>query len=615
LWGIGIGVMLLYAVGSRYLLGRRVAVSVPDEEERVRLCDEIDTPFILGMIRPHIYLPSSLGEEEKKYVLAHERAHIQRKDHIWKLIGFSALTLHWFNPFCWLAYVLFCRDIELACDEKVIRSGTAEYKKAYSNALLVCSLPREKKIFCPLAFGEVGVKDRIRAVLRYKKPAKWMIAVAVLATLAIIVFFMTDQKVLPDADKIFNKTYDPFQNIYASPPLVESDYEVQYLSEITVTEDGWLVMGEDETFGTLQEWELTKDNFDVLFREQKKNENGPWSWPEDEASIRRQNYKAWRVVKDDNFYIVLLQMDGSVLLCHGYYDAEGEIDLYSDDSSVRWMVLLNPIDNPFAKADSPFQWANNIMPDDIDWISVHDWSNDLYYEADKVQIEVLAKCLRSLPVNAIYEGKYIDHEVSAMVMCSGREYLLQYADGLTRIIFGEGSDTLYPDKIWVIEDENLSQWMEQWHIMSAVETVQWEYQPQLSSQYPAFPVFFDFAYKTLNLSGPNGTRKMIVGGMVDGSQIYSEGNGFCWSPMMEEADAEKELVALTSEVKIEVTDEAGETFRGTLYFEVNDLMDGDPIRSAASSSVFPLYTVRLESEDLYIAENPEGEGILLQKIN
>ena len=152
-----------------------------------------------------------------------------------------------------------------------------------------------------------------------------------------------------------------------------------------------------------------------------------------------------------------------------------------------------------------------------------------------------------------------------------------------------------------------------------ITSAQWQYAPQLSSRYPAFPVFFGFDYTSLGLSGPNGTRQMIIGGVVgNNNQVYPGGNGFCWSPLTEHAeDAEKALIALTSEVEMTVTDTAGENLCGTLYFEVKNLPDRDGldwVSSASESSLaLPIYTIRLESEDLYIAENPYEEGILLQK--
>ena len=187
---LGLTVMLLYAVISTLLLRRKVSVSL-QQRGNVRICDEVASPFILGIFRPAIYLPSSLSEEEKRFVLAHERAHLRRLDHIWKPLGFLILSVHWFNPFCWLAYVLLCRDIELACDEKVIRElGRAE-RAAYSQTLLNCSAHRMLAA-CPVAFGETDVKTRVKAVLNYKKPAFWVILAAVLACIVLIVCFATN---------------------------------------------------------------------------------------------------------------------------------------------------------------------------------------------------------------------------------------------------------------------------------------------------------------------------------------------------------------------------------------------------------------------------------------
>ncbi len=184
---LGLAVMLLYALISTLLLRKKVSVSLR-QRGNIRLCDEVASPFILGIFRPVIYLPSSLSEEEKRFVLAHERAHLRRLDYIWKPVGFLILSLHWFNPFCWLAYVLLCRDIELACDEKVIRELGHTERAAYSQTLLNCSAHRILAA-CPVAFGETDVKTRVKAVLNYKKPAFWIILAAVLACIVLIVCF------------------------------------------------------------------------------------------------------------------------------------------------------------------------------------------------------------------------------------------------------------------------------------------------------------------------------------------------------------------------------------------------------------------------------------------
>lgn len=157
-WILGVFAMLLYALVSYIRIHRKVRESVP-LENNIWICDHISTPFILGMIRPRIYLPSSMNEADMAFVVSHEKAHLKRKDHIWKPLGFLLLSVYWFNPILWAAYILLCRDIELACDEQVIRQLGAEMKKPYSDALINCSAPRRMVAACPLAFGETGVKS------------------------------------------------------------------------------------------------------------------------------------------------------------------------------------------------------------------------------------------------------------------------------------------------------------------------------------------------------------------------------------------------------------------------------------------------------------------------
>ena len=190
-WLIGLGAMLLYALVSYLRLRRRVSVSLC-VRENIYLCDAISSPFILGVVKPRIYLPSGLDEVQRQNVLSHERAHLARRDHWWKPLGFALLAVYWFNPVLWLAYTLLCRDIELACDERVIRTMDESAVKTYSTVLLACSMPRKAAITCPLAFGEVGVKERVRNALHYKKPAFWVVAASVAVCVVVAVCFLTN---------------------------------------------------------------------------------------------------------------------------------------------------------------------------------------------------------------------------------------------------------------------------------------------------------------------------------------------------------------------------------------------------------------------------------------
>lgn len=191
IWILGMILMLLYLLISYCVLRKKVQVCIPIDNT-VRLCDHIGSPFILGIIRPRIYLPSNLDPVTAGHVLAHEQAHLKRRDHWWKPLGFILLSVYWFNPVLWLAYILLCRDIEQACDEKVVQELDISGKKAYSMALLRCSAPQKLITACPLAFGEVGVKKRIKSVLHYKKPAFWIVLVAVIASIVVAVCFLTD---------------------------------------------------------------------------------------------------------------------------------------------------------------------------------------------------------------------------------------------------------------------------------------------------------------------------------------------------------------------------------------------------------------------------------------
>lgn len=190
-WVVGVAVMGLYAFLTSWQLKRRVATATL-LRENIKQSERVDTPFVLGLICPVIYLPYRIEREDLEYVIAHERAHIQRKDHWWKPLGFALLCVYWFHPLLWLAYMLLCRDIEEACDERVMEEIGLGHRRGYSIALLHCGVRRRSIAACPLAFGEVGVKERIQRVMNYQKPARWIVAVSLIACAAAAVCFLTN---------------------------------------------------------------------------------------------------------------------------------------------------------------------------------------------------------------------------------------------------------------------------------------------------------------------------------------------------------------------------------------------------------------------------------------
>ena len=286
-WLLGAAALASYALISYILIARRVRESTP-RPDGSRLCDRIATPFILGVVRPRIYLPATLSEQDTVYVLAHERAHLRRLDHWWKPLGFAILIMHWFNPVLWIAYLLLCRDIELACDERVIRDMGAGCKQPYSEALLRCSIDssrvtRARIAACPLAFGEVSVKQRIRSVLHYKKPTLWILLALAVALSVTAICFLTDPVqddeqpdeppaeeqaptpedtvTLSDTARYFTTTelawIDATSSILAYP---SSAMGVTY----AIDGDTLYLVGQDDItpLGILRDMNLNEDNFD-----------------------------------------------------------------------------------------------------------------------------------------------------------------------------------------------------------------------------------------------------------------------------------------------------------------------------------------------------------------
>ncbi len=317
LWAIGLCLMLLYTLFSYLRLRRQVRLAIR-VKGNIYLSECVASPFVLGLFRPRIYLPYHMEEQDRAHVIAHERAHIRRRDHWWKPMGFLLLALHWFNPFMWLAYLLLCRDIEMACDERVIRELGKDQRADYSQALLHCSVTHRSIAACPIAFGEVGVKARVKNVLSYRKPAFWVIVLCLILVLVLSLCFLTDPKT---AQSPFGWSYEVDHIAYADGRISFSytpdNYPSFQLSQdqtLKVLEapdsDTWL------TVGVLTEFTLTDENFDAFL-------TGPSLWQDTSApELRQENKQAWQVytaqnVSGSTFYYLLLQENGELYLARG----------------------------------------------------------------------------------------------------------------------------------------------------------------------------------------------------------------------------------------------------------------------------------------------------------
>ncbi|MBO7254396.1 MAG: M56 family metallopeptidase, partial [Clostridia bacterium] len=193
IWDFGMGLMVLYFVLSYVKLYNKVKTAVR-LKDNIFQSENVYSPFILGFFNPKIYIPFNMPEKEMNFVLSHEKSHLRRKDHWWKPLGYLLLMVHWFNPFIWVSYILLCKDIELASDEKVVKNFSVEQKADYAKALLLCSVGKRNVLTCPVSFGETDIKGRVASVLKHKKPAVWIIAIGVVSCALLVAFFLTDPR-------------------------------------------------------------------------------------------------------------------------------------------------------------------------------------------------------------------------------------------------------------------------------------------------------------------------------------------------------------------------------------------------------------------------------------
>ena len=343
LWIAGMAAMLVYTAVSCLRVKRRIGTAVR-LRDNVFQSENVGSPFVFGLVKPKIYLPFSLSGQDEAYVIAHEQAHIRRKDQWWKPLGFLLLTVHWFNPLLWLGYILLCRDIELACDEKVVKEWDDRQKADYSQALLTCSVNRRTIAACPLAFGEVGVKNRVKAVLNYRKPAFWLVVTALVGAAAVAVCFLTDPKTAVDPQTISSRTYEVAEVSYEdgmydftvtageNSPLYAITEDMQLSSQMEYENDAWTKLGQ------LQEITLDDKAFVSLFRLIEEHDKGGVK------CLIRDTVRLWTLIYDqEHLYYVLQQNNGDRYLACGYcYDTETG-DSHADTCHIRWLFKLKEV--------------------------------------------------------------------------------------------------------------------------------------------------------------------------------------------------------------------------------------------------------------------------------
>lgn len=249
LWLAGMAALLVHALVGAGKLKKKLATAIL-LRDNIYESEFVDSPFVFGVVKPNIYLPMHMDEGTAAYVIAHERAHLARRDHWWKVLGYLVLALHWFNPLVWVAYILFCRDIELACDEKVVKGLDGAARADYSQALLSCAAPKRAVAACPLAFGEGNIKTRVKSALHYKKPAFWVAAAAVLAVVIVAVCFLTNPRSDIDAETLLGTSRGEITRISVKMGEASSGEEYRMSTEEIKTVLSLLDAAEYERLGS-----------------------------------------------------------------------------------------------------------------------------------------------------------------------------------------------------------------------------------------------------------------------------------------------------------------------------------------------------------------------------
>ncbi|MBE6953382.1 MAG: hypothetical protein E7452_07510 [Ruminococcaceae bacterium] len=343
-WLVGIAVSAVWGIVSSLRLRRRLVGSV-DAGGRVRLADHIDTPFVFGLFRPKIYLPSELDLGKQPYILCHEQYHIRRGDHVWRFLAYAALCIHWFNPLVWLAFYLSGKDMEMSCDEAVVRRMGADVRADYSASLLAFGTSLRSFSASPIAFGEGSTKGRIKNLLRWKNPALWLILVAIVLCAVVAVVCLVD----PQSTGVFGYDYDVTEIVFDHGFFSSTYTSIATTPEYRVDESGVLWVKERKIFDhTIGGWQAVGELTPVvLTAENFVNGFGPLNWRNTSVSaegLLADNRRAW-VVKTEGSglsYYLLEQIDGKLYLACWYdrndYDAvEG---LGDSEVLVRWLFSV-----------------------------------------------------------------------------------------------------------------------------------------------------------------------------------------------------------------------------------------------------------------------------------
>ena len=491
LWLAGMAALLVHALVSAGKLKRKLATAIL-LRDNIYESEFVDSPFVFGVVKPNIYLPMHMDEGTAAYVIAHECAHLARRDHWWKVLGYLVLALHWFNPLVWVAYILFCRDIELACDEKVVRGLDGAARADYSQALLSCAAPGRAVAACPLAFGEGNIKTRVKSALHYKKPAFWVAAAAVLAVVIVAVCFLTNPRSDIDAETLLGTSRGEITRISVKMGEASSGEEYRMSTEEIKTVLSLLDAAEYERLGSASamqecyarlyfesaagERELMLSQGEVLANPIKGNQKAQLYGLRSGGTVLK-NYVKWCVNRNDPTVPEDIAQQVERLICgmplgnylfgELVYDDPAWETSFSDNFSSTWPELRICCDSAFADfsvytqmsayvKDSGYyyrvsEWEEiDLTVSNFDWLfrsgSGEDWNGTSAAKLRRENVRAWRGTRTGEDVNATAPMAEIRRQDELTAM--DQWLLLQQKDGSLYLVMGYRSGA-YPYR-WIV---------------------------------------------------------------------------------------------------------------------------------------------------------------------
>ena len=491
LWLAGMAALLVHALVSAGKLKKKLATAIL-LRDNIYESEFVDSPFVFGVVKPNIYLPMHMDEGTAAYVIAHERAHLARRDHWWKVLGYLVLALHWFNPLVWVAYILFCRDIELACDEKVVKGLDGAARADYSQALLSCAAPGRAVAACPLAFGEGNIKTRVKSALHYKKPAFWVAAAAVLAVVIVAVCFLTNPRSDIDAETLLGTSRGEITRISVKMGEASSGEEYRMSTEEIKTVLSLLDAAEYERLGSASamqecyarlyfesaagERELMLSQGEVLANPIKGNQKAQLYGLRSGGTVLK-NYVKWCVDRNDPTVPEDIAQQVERLICgmplgnylfgELVYDDPAWETSFSDNFSSTWPELRICCDSAFADfsvytqmsayvKDSGYyyrvsEWEEiDLTVSNFDWLfrsgSGEDWNGTSAAKLRRENVRAWRGTRTGEDVNATAPMAEIRRQDELMAM--DQWLLLQQKDGSLYLVMGYRSGA-YPYR-WIV---------------------------------------------------------------------------------------------------------------------------------------------------------------------